>query len=203
MQKSKQILIAIGIILLVAIIIGGWYFYGNKKEIIIGEDGSKIKYTTDGKITTAESENGIFATGENVKIPSNFPKNMPVYSGIKLGMVWNGNMNENDSESENIKAGYVGTIAKPCKEIFEWYKTELLKDGWKIDVNMKEGLTLSNDKEICGFTTEGEGDICDITLTIMDKAEMTGGAAGYSNVTKEAKEMEELQRQMDAGEIKY
>jgi len=202
MQKSKQILIVVGVVLLAAIVVGGWYFYGNKKGTIIGEDGSKIKYTTDGKTTTAKSENGTFATGENVKIPSDFPKNLPVYSGIKLEMAWSGSMNENDSESENIKAGYAGTIAKPCKEVFEWYKTELPKAGWKIDVSLKEGMTLSDDKEICSFTIDGSENSCDVTLTTMDKTEMTGGAAEYSNMIKEAEDMKELQKQMDAGEIK-
>ena len=203
MQKSKQVLIAAGLILL-AIIIAGWYFYGNRRGVVIGgEDGSKIKYTTDGKTTTVKNENGTFAAGENVKIPSDFPSNLPVYSGIKLEMAWSGNSKENDPESENIKAGYVGTVAKSCKEVFGWYKTELVKLGWKIDASLKEGMTLSNAKEICSFTASENGNSCDVTLTSMDKTEMTGGAAEYSNMAKEAKDMEELQRQMDAGEISY
>jgi uncharacterized protein (UPF0333 family) len=207
MQKSKQVLIIVGIVLLVAIIIAGWYFYKNKRGIIIGEDGSKIKYSTDGKTTTVKNEEGTFAVGEDVKIPSDFPKNMPVYSDIKLEMAWSGSSKENDPESENIKAGYAGTIARSCEETFEWYKTELTKLGWKIDASLKEGMTLSNAKEICSFTTNKNGNNCDITLTIMDKTEITNttsdGEDEYSTMVKESKDMEELQKQMDEGGIKY
>jgi len=200
---QKNVLIVVGVVLLAAIAVGGWYFYENTRGTVIGEDGSKIKYTTDGKTTTAKSENGTFAAGENVKIPSDFPKNLPVYSGIKLDMAWNGNMDENDPESENIKAGYTGTIMKTCKDVSEWYRAELEKLGWKVDVSLNGGMTLSNAKEISSFTTDASENSCAVTLTVMDKSEVTGGAAEYSNMTKEAKEMEELQRQMDAGEIKY
>jgi len=86
-------------------------------------DGTTI--TTDlasGTQTFSTSENGDITAGENLSIPKDFPKNIPVYSKGKITMI-----------SSNTKDHYLSMeISGGCQAVKDWYLAEVKKLGWSV-----------------------------------------------------------------------
>lgn len=86
-----------------------------------GEDGQEVTVNNDGTNSTIKTSEGEVKTGENLPLPSGFPKNMPIYPGAKIVL------------SSATASGYaLSLISKSsATSILSYYNTELPKKGWK------------------------------------------------------------------------
>lgn len=186
--SNKVLLIIIGVVVLVAIAAGAWYKFGRKSGVVVTEDGKTVKYTTDDKSTTLSDDEGTLTMGEDVSLPKDFPKNTPVYSGIKLSSAF--------YEKDKSSAGYIGTVKKPKDEIINWYRNEYKKLGWQDSLSTPDGLTMKNDTQVSSVVVSlEEGGICNITVSTMNKSELpvttSTGETDFDAVEAEAQQMME------------
>ncbi len=193
--KKKVLLITVGALVVLGVGTGGYFAFGKKSGTIVTEDGSRIKYTTDNKTTTLSDEEGTLSVGEEVKLPSDFPGNVPIYPNAKFTSAWSSNKNSvPGDDTSDIKAGYTATVRGTLEDINAWFKSEYLKKGWKIDVETKYGLTVSSSTEISGTT-----------VSVMDKSEAnistSTGEQDYDKAMEEAqKSVDEMQSIIDENE---
>jgi hypothetical protein len=58
---------------------------GCRKREYVGPHGEKVEYDSSGKSVTVKTPDGsVYVGGEGVKLPEDFPKDIPVYPGAKL-----------------------------------------------------------------------------------------------------------------------
>lgn len=82
--------------------------------------------TKTGTVTTKDANGNTTTTqtGSNVSLPSGFPSSMPIYPGAKLVSA----LKQNQSDY------YVSaTSTDKSEKVAEYYKSELVKNGWTID----------------------------------------------------------------------
>lgn len=95
----------------------------------------KQKVTIETGDTKAE-----IATGDaSVSLPDNFPKDVPIITGAKLTLA---------SEIGGNTFNVAFESSKSLKEVLEYYKTEVEKNGWKIEqaIQIADGGTLQAKK---------------------------------------------------------
>jgi len=169
------------IILVVALVIlagGGFYsfkyFQGKAKNPLAGttvtEEGYTVQYGMDGEsATVTDPKTGAkLMTGPDLKVPGEFPKNIPVYSSGKVVMV-----------SLDPKFPMVSIESKDdVKTVKDWYQKELPKMGWRISVDqtiMPELARMEFENPAymgaVAFTRDTEKAATNITLTAMTREE--------------------------------
>lgn len=130
--------------------------------VVSGVTGGKVKMDADGGQVTFKSDEGDGGTvvfGEDVKIPSDFPKDVPMYPGAKAQAVVVG------------KAGDGATLTlktdDDAKKVVEWYASETTKAGWE-----QESTFAANDLEL---RTYAKGD-AKLTLSVSKASEGEKGS---------------------------
>lgn len=110
------------------------------ERIIQAQTGGKAKVDIDGKNIKMETEQGVIESGENVKLPSDFPTDVYIIEGtIKLAVTG--------------QAGEGQTISietdKSVEEILTIYDEKLKSAGWKIiaTMNFGEGASVAGEKD--------------------------------------------------------
>lgn len=112
---------------------------------------------TDNGLSFTDKNGASFVAGDNVAIPSSFPKDVPVYANGKPTSI------------QVIKAGESASLLFTTKDdrtaIRDWYLSEADKGGWKIDGTMETA-----DNIIISFSRV-EGDAtAKMTVTIQPKS---------------------------------
>ncbi len=114
---------------------------GEKVKVDIDSDkGTFSMKTNEGTIEvkgdegsySMKSDKGSFEmkTGEGAGLPDNFPKDVPVYAGLKIEMSMS--MAEQDGFTVS------GTTPDSIDKISEFYQKESADKGWKEEMNMKQ-----------------------------------------------------------------
>ncbi len=147
-SRMATIIVAI---LLVVIIVGGFYFLSvfiknNNREQYEGE------FVNDAKINL-----------EAKQIPSEFPKDFPVFANSSLISAWT------NEDKNNLGISVVWTSVEPFETLVNFYKTELEKNGYKIltEFNNKPSYTISFMKDkVSGYIGIAQADKTTISVTI-------------------------------------
>lgn len=166
--KKPPVLIIV-IALLVAVVgflaytkVSGKFLF--KKTIT--KDG--VTYTTDGKETTLSTKEGNLTVGDNVSLPKDFPKDIPVHPKGKITLV----------TSKTPEATMITQeIKSSLEDVKAWFKSESQKKGWKIWADDPELLTLTNEKYGASVSfTKVDGNIQTIfsTMKLEEVKNLTG-----------------------------
>jgi hypothetical protein len=83
---------------------------GGEGEVDLSNGTMNLK-TKDGNVTY----------GDNVKLPSDFPKDVPLHESAKVVM----------ASSQETSASYLGTSTETVETITAWYWKALEEKGWK------------------------------------------------------------------------
>jgi hypothetical protein len=74
---------------------------------------------------TPTSTSGNEAPFASAELPANFPKDFPIYTGAKP------TLSQNISENGQVAVNFEADVA--MQKVVDYFKTELPKQGWKID----------------------------------------------------------------------
>lgn len=137
MNKDKgfsSIIILIVAVLFVGIAGTGYYF------------SRKSPATNKGQIIKTQVVKQEIAgndkVGDNLKLPANFPKNIPVYPGAPITTI------NFDGKSE--KGGLTQETRDDMVKVAEWYKTEAIKLGWTVEISSADSITFKNKQNLLG-----------------------------------------------------
>lgn len=110
-------------------------------KVDIKEDGGQVVFTDN-------KTGGSVAFGEDVKLPDDFPKNVPIYPGSKIGGV-------TVSKQNNPSAWVVLSSEDEVKKLVDWYADQTKSNGWKeessLSLDKTEVRTYSKDNEKLGL----------------------------------------------------
>lgn len=128
LAENKKVLILLGLFLLLAL---GYVF--------------KVLNKTKSAATNipAKPATDSVPPGESEGVPSGFPSDFPQMERAKVTSLWS-------SAAETTRgASLVWEIETPPKEVFEFYKNELLLQGWQVEIvsESDSSYTLSFAKE--------------------------------------------------------
>lgn len=124
-KSGSKAWLVIVIIIGVLIIAGGIYYF--------------LTHRTSNGISDVSTTAGILG-GEKVTKPSNFPTDIPVYDDVTF------NSFVNDGPGDGI--GYSGTTNNAPSTVLSWFKTELPKSGWTIEVENANMLSISKTNSV-------------------------------------------------------
>lgn len=133
-KKNKSLPI-VAIVIVVVVLLAGvnFYFSRYKKGVIRTMDNQLVKYQQNGEQIKVEAEQGNLVVGGDVKLPSDFPKNIPVYPKSKL-----------TSAMAGEAPGYTAETKDDFGTVVKWYQEELTKNGWKVIAEDESGLLVQN-----------------------------------------------------------
>ena len=95
-----------------------------------GENGTTTITTDKSSFTSTASDGTKIVTGEGVKVPDDFPKDLPVYAGATAFST---------SSSPKDAAFTLSLQSKdPVKTVAEYYLKEMVAQGWKETQKMEE-----------------------------------------------------------------
>ena len=100
------------------------------EKMIEAQSGGKADVDISGQNMKVETDQGKWETGENVKLPSDFPKDVYIIDGtIKMAI------------SDQATGGQTISIEtnKSVSEVSSTYQEKLKSDGWKITGTMNFG----------------------------------------------------------------
>lgn len=172
---SKAILI---VILAVVLAGGGFYVYkyftGKAKNPLAGQtvqmEGYDIKYGMDGESATiTDPKTGArMMTGSDLKVPSDFPKDIPVYKNGKIMVI------SLDPQLPLISF----TTEDDPNTVQAWYRADLQKKGWTITASNTMGPDIAqvhfeNRKDMGSvlMARDEEGKRTNVTLSTMNREE--------------------------------
>jgi hypothetical protein len=130
----------------------------NVAEGILGKaTGGKVDIQNDGNTVTYKDNKtgGSVSFGDDVKLPSDFPKNVPIYPNAKIGGV-------TVSKEGNPSAWAVYSSTDEVKQVTDWYEQQAKDNGWKQDSSLtmdkSEVRTYSKDNEKIGVNISPSDD---------------------------------------------
>jgi len=177
---NKNVLIIVAVVILAALVFAG-YSYTTKKFLFTKSgtiDG--VKYKSDGKETTLSGEEGNLTVGDDVKLPKDFPSNIPVHPKGKITLV----------SSKSPEATWIALEVKDSlSNVKNWYKTESVKKGWKIWAEDDAMLTLTGEKVGASVIFSEDNGVTLVSLTTMKLEDIKNLTGVDTNKTSE----EELQ----------
>lgn len=147
-KKNKGLPIMAIIIVVVVLLVGAnFYFSRYKKGVIRTADNQVVKYQQNGEQVKVETEQGSLVVGGDVKLPSDFPENIPVYPKSKL-----------TSAMAGEAPGYTAETKDDFGTVVKWYREELTKKGWKVIAEDQAGLLVQG-SEATGSLVVMDGNI--------------------------------------------
>ena len=112
------------------------------EEAINNATGGKADVDINGANVSVKTKEGSFSTGN--KLPDDWPKDAPVYTGATV--TYSGSSNPQTGESG---FGAVLTTTDGSTKVVEFYKKELVSQGWTI-----ASTQIANDTTVLGSTKD-------------------------------------------------
>lgn len=184
-QAFPPIFLIIGAIVL-AVLAGGVYYLISKKSLPITTDNGKIQYqaTQNGQELVTKGKDGvIMITGENVKLPSDYPGDLPQYPGSKNTMV-------SYKPDDHTMMSIMGTTSDSANKIISWYTTQLKKSGWTVEIESTDSITATKGSAFGGINavaSESDGTV--INASIMPKDSVDMGTQNLDSGLNNAKQI--------------
>lgn len=125
----------------------------------------KVNIQSGDETMVVESKDGSFATGENVAIPENFPKDVPVYKGLKPTM----------SSTMGGEGSFMlsGTIEDSPDDAATYYSREAAANGWtettKISQPQMIMLAYEKDDRAMTIMSSSEAGSTSLSITVAKK----------------------------------
>lgn len=97
--------------------------------------GGKVKMDADGnnwQFKDNKTGNSV-AIGEDIKLPEDFPKELPIYAGSKIKSV---SLSRTGDKEASVT---IGVDASGPEKVASWYSETLKKDGWTEDSSTTMG----------------------------------------------------------------
>ncbi len=119
----------------------------------------------DNDTVTYKSDEGSFQAGEDVSLPSDWPSDVPVISGAKIGY----------AGSTNPQTGQAGvsvmfTISKSVVDVSAYYNSELASQGWEIEGTANMGgtsiITANKGERSVGIYIGGADGMTSVTISL-------------------------------------
>lgn len=170
-KGKKGLPVAVVVVIVVAILglVGGGYYFWTHKTRTYSEGGVTYKVTGDEKNATIKSEDGTQTNiGDKVKLPSNWPKNVPIYPDSTLTMA---------SAKDGSDFAATMTTKDKTAAIITWYKAEVQKQGWKLFIvpgsekYNDDNFTFENDTMAGTVVVMGEDSEATRSVTISGSVE--------------------------------
>ena len=101
------------------------------ENAIEGATGGEANVDLSGETVTIKSKEGtmVISGGENVSLPDNFPKDVPVYKGAKVLT------SISSKEGMSVTLQTTDAVAK----VAEFYKTQMAAQGWQSEASLDTG----------------------------------------------------------------
>jgi hypothetical protein len=103
-----------------------------RKREYVGPHGEQVEYDSKGKNVTVKTADGsVVVSGEGVKVPEDFPRDVPVYPGSKLASAV--------SAAQSGAAGHMLTLqtSDSPDKVASFYKSKF--PGWEVKMEMSSG----------------------------------------------------------------
>ena len=113
------------VVLLVGGVINRWMGKTAAEKVIEAATGGKAQVNTDNGEVTVKTDQGTYSTSD--KIPSDFPSDVPVYSGAKV--------QSSVATSQQQGSGHYLALetTDSLDKVSAWYKSQVVDKGWKIE----------------------------------------------------------------------
>lgn len=134
------------------------------------QTGGNVDVNVNDNTVKITGENGAtYAAGDNVSIPSDFPKSIPIYPGTKVKSAIT--VPGEDGASVVLETGDKGDVVR------DWYKKQAVDGGWK----QSASLDLDGGNYMIAFTrTEGsESYSMTVSISPDESTGKTGIVLGY------------------------
>jgi hypothetical protein len=133
-----------------------------------GTPDGKVKVSEDGNNVTVDVAGpggGKYQAGESVKLPADFPKDVPIYSGAKAKAV------TTVQQAQNVHF----EVSAAMEKVADFYDTEMPRQGWKVIAAFRqpESCVFSGEKGKRTVTvglSRSEG-VVQINITMSEKTE--------------------------------
>lgn len=182
-KKKSNILLIVAVVLVVLLaacgliiprIIGG-VFKGvlqsngisideKKGDFSIKTDEGELKFDGDKNSGTIKTDEGEVQYGEGLSLPSDFPKNVPILSDANILSV--------TSKTANGSAMVVYTTSKTNKEVYDYYKAEMVTKGWTEQMSFSEEMlsfTQGDQSALIIVAKSEENKGTSVTVTVGEK----------------------------------
>jgi hypothetical protein len=103
-----------------------------RKREYVGPHGEQVEYDSKGKSVTVKAADGsVYVGGEGVKLPDDFPKDVPVYPGAKIA--------SSVSAARTDTAGHMVTFqtSDSPEKVAAFYKSKF--STWQVKMEMSSG----------------------------------------------------------------
>lgn len=170
---SEKGLAPVAILIVIAIIAaiagGSYYLSTNQKGALKTDGGKTVNYERNGQQATVSENGSTLVVGEGVKIPPDFPKNIPIYPKGKLTSAL-------VSKDEIISSGYTLETSDDFATIMKWFREEFPKKGWKVNFEDQFGIMAKN-----GDIT---GSVSILKTNNVNSVSFSSGKTGAVNTTQ-------------------
>lgn len=135
----------------------------NDGEMVLKTDKGSISTKEDGDEVTIKSKDGNVTSvaGENVKLPDDFPKDIPLPEGIELKMAMNG---------DNNMFIVMGEVKGSYKGIATTMRSELDDNGWKEVMTVSEenstGAMMKKDNRALNYGITNNNGSIEVNITV-------------------------------------
>jgi hypothetical protein len=186
-SNTKVVLIIVAVVLVV-LIVGGYMamrFIRTKVSQTIGQKigenmlekaieqgtGNKVDVNADGENVKIKTKEGgeVAVSGEGtIKLPSDFPSDVFVYSDAKITYASSSPANSAEGTSASYMVAY--SVNQSVDEVASKYKDEMVKNGWTKESEANYGALMIS------FKKDGR----DALVTISTNQESNNGTTGVS-----------------------
>jgi hypothetical protein len=138
-----------------------------RKREFVGPNGEKVEYDSSGKNVTVKSADGsVYVGGEGVKLPDDFPKDIPIYPGSKIVSAV--------SAARTETSGHMATFqtSDAPEKIAAFYKSKF--SAWQVKMEMASGggkvllLQSADGKRSITVVANPSGGLTTVTLTVQE-----------------------------------
>lgn len=189
-KKSQQkgfspVLIIIGAVVAATVLGAGYYFFTKQSGTIKTEKG-EIQYQTskNGQELVTKGEDGvIMVTGEDVKLPADYPGDLPQYPGSKNTMI-------SYKPGDQLMMSIMGITNDSPQKVIDWYASELKRLGWTIEIQSTDSVNATKGNAFGGvnaITSDSDGTV--INASIMPKDSVDMGTQNLDSGLQETKQM--------------
>ena len=140
---------------------------GCRKREYVGPHGETVQYDAKGKsITVTTTDGSVYVGGEGVRVPEDFPKDVPLYPGSKLASAV--------SAAQSGSSGHMVTLqtSDPPEKVSSFYKSKF--SAWRVKMEMSSGggkvllLQSPDEKRSITVVANASGGQTTVTLTAQE-----------------------------------
>lgn len=120
-------------------------------DVTIKTDDGTVTFDGDSGSGLIKTDKGEFKYGEDISLPSDFPSNIPVFTGAKIITA--------SSKTEEGATYLSFTSDKSVQTVIDFYKTELPKLGWTLQSELVNSMvTYENATQILTVFVSADND---------------------------------------------